>query len=161
MRLWASLYGAIWVVFLEFLLAMAPQGRPWSLYAHFALGFAIVAIAYYNFDAVRGTTVPGRVRRIASATFYLSILMAVLGVPLVFNVGAAWPIVPGVSVWNLILLLHVANAFAVITQMAATAIAYDMWEEKEFLQETRPGEVPADPNRPGVRGVGPPEGSAR
>jgi hypothetical protein len=148
MRLWAALYGAIWIVFVEFLLAMAPQGRPYSLYGHFALGFGIVAIAYYNFDALRRTTAPGRVKRIASATYYLAIVTAVLGIPLVFNVGAGWPLVPGITVWNLIMLVHVANAFAIITQMAATAIAFDMWEEKEFLGETRPGEIPPNPSNP-------------
>jgi hypothetical protein len=29
--------------------------------------------------------------------------------------------------------------------MAAVAIAYDMWAEKEFLEETRPGEIPPNP----------------
>jgi hypothetical protein len=149
MRLWAAFYGAIWVVFLEFILAMAPQARPFTLYGHYALGFAIVAIAYYNFVAVRATTVPGRLKRIASATLSLSVLMAVLGPPLAFNVGSAWTILPGVTVWNLILLLHVTTAFGIITQMAGTAVAYDMWEEKEFLELTKVGDVPPDPNRPG------------
>jgi len=57
-------------------------------------------------------------------------------------VGAGWPILFGLTVWNLIIFIHVVNAFAIITQMAAVAIAYDMWEDKEFLQDTHPGEVP-------------------
>ncbi|MGP8078117.1 MAG: hypothetical protein ACLQD8_03820 [Thermoplasmata archaeon] len=142
MRLWATLYGTIWIVFLEFLLSMAPQGRPWILYAHYGLGFVIVGIACVNSRALRQTTAPGRLKRIASATFSMSILMAVLGVLLVLGLGTGWPVFPGVTVWNLILLLHVATAFGIITQMAAVAIAHDMWEDKEFLQETRPGEVP-------------------
>ncbi|MGA8663704.1 MAG: hypothetical protein WB809_01340 [Thermoplasmata archaeon] len=150
-RLWGALYGAIWVVFLEFLFSVVPQGRPWVLYAHYALGFLIVPLAYYNYRALRQTSVPGRIKRIVSATFSMSILMAILGPLLIFNVGAGWGVFSGVTVWNLILLLHVTTAFGIITQMAAVAIAYDMWEEKEFLQETRPGEIPRDPNRSGTR----------
>ncbi|MGC1583770.1 MAG: hypothetical protein WA766_19980, partial [Candidatus Acidiferrales bacterium] len=100
---------------------------------------------YYNYHALRQTTVPVRVKRIVSATFSMAVMMAVLGPLLLFNVGASWPVITGVTVWNLILLIHVLTAFGIITQMAATAIAYDMWEEKEFLQETRPGEIPRAP----------------
>ncbi len=142
MRLWVALYGTIWVVLLEFLLSMVPQGRPWVLYAHFVLGSLIVGITYYNYHALKQTTVPGRVKRIVSATFSVAVMMAVIGTLLVFNAGAGWPVIMGVTIWNLILLIHVVTAFGIITQMAATAIAYDMWEEKEFLQESKPGEIP-------------------
>jgi hypothetical protein len=145
MRLWVALYGAIWVVFLEFLLAMIPFGQPYLISLHAVLAFVIVFIAYSNFVALRKTTVPGRVKRVASVTFSLAVLMAVLGPLLMFNVGAGWPIFYGITVWNAILFVHVVNAFAIITQMAAVAIAYDMWEEKEFLEETRPGEIPPNP----------------
>jgi hypothetical protein len=144
-RLWAGLYGAIWVVFLDFLFAMIPFGQPFLVYLHSGLGFIILAIVYYNFTALRKTTVPGRVKRIASATFYLSILMAILGPLLLLNVGTGWRIFDDVTVWNGILFIHVTTAFGIITQMAATAIAFDMWEEKEFLEETRPGEIPLNP----------------
>ena len=149
MRLWASLYAAIWVVFLEFLLAMIPFGQPYLIYLHAGLGVIVLVIAYYNFVALRATAVPGRVKRIASATFYLAILMVILGLAVFFNLGAGWKLLDGITVWNGILFLHVVNAFAIITQMAAVAIAYDMWEDKEFLQETRPGEMP--PNSARVR----------
>ena len=145
MRLWAVLYLAIWVVFIEFLFAMIPQGQPLLSYLHYGLGFVIVGLAYYNFTALRQTTVPGRVKRIAYATLYLAVLVVILGIPLAFHVGTGWPILSGLTVWNLIIFLHVVNAFAILTQMAAVAIAYDMWEEKEFLQETKPGEVPPAP----------------
>jgi hypothetical protein len=45
----------------------------------------------------------------------------------------------------MILFLHVMIGFAIITQAAAVAIAYDMWEDKEFTKETAPGEVPDMP----------------
>jgi len=41
--------------------------------------------------------------------------------------------------------MHVMNGFAIITQAAAVAIAYDMWVDREFAKETAPGEVPAMP----------------
>jgi len=151
MRLWQALYGTIWVVFLEFLLSMAPQGRPWTLYSHYALGFIVVGIAYSNYRALRATTAPGRIKRIVYATFAMSVLMAILGPLLVFNIGASWPVLAGITVWNLILLVHVTTAFGIITQMAATAIAYDMWEDKEFLQETTAGEQPRTPSAAATR----------
>ena len=145
MKLWGALYGMIWLVLLEFLLAMIPLAHPFLIYAHPGVGLLIVLVAYYNFGALRATTAPGRIKRIASATFSLSILMVVLGALVYFNVGSSWQILFGVSVWGAILFFHIVNAVAIITQAAATAIAYDMWEEKEFLNETRPGEVPPAP----------------
>jgi hypothetical protein len=72
--------------------------------------------------------------------------MAVLGLLLWFNVGSDWVVpVANVSVYRVLLLLHVANALAIITQLAAVAIAYDMWEDHEFEKETEPGDVPAAP----------------
>jgi hypothetical protein len=145
MRLWGVLYLAIWVVLLEFLLAMIPEGQSVLVYFHAALGFLIVLLAYYNRTALRQTTAPGRIKRIAAATFSLSIVLAVLGPLIFFNLGSGWPILFGLTFWNGLVLLHVVTAFAVITQMASTATAYDMWEEKEFLKETQPGEVPPPP----------------
>ena len=145
MKLWVSLYAMIWIVLIEFLLAMTPQAPDGLLYAHIVLGLGIIGLAYYNFDGVRKTGVPGRVKRVAKSSFDLSIVMAVLGLLLVAGIGRDWTILFGVTVWGLILLIHVVNAFAIITQAAAVAIAYDMWEDKEFVKDTAPGEVPAHP----------------
>ncbi len=151
MRLWMALYGMIWIVLVEFLLAMTPGSSIVLFYLHIALGLGIVGLAYYNFSGVRGTAVPARVKRIARSTLQLSIGMAVLGLLLIFRVGAEWTILFGVTVGGVILFLHVFTAFAIITQAAAVAIAYDMWEDKEFVKETTPGSVPARPapNPPG------------
>jgi len=143
MRLWAALYLAIWVVLLEILLGLWPD-PPWVVpYCHLALGIGIAAIAYYCFDGLRKTRVPARVKRVARASWSLALLVVVLGFLLWFNVGASWTI-PGLSlsVYRAFLFLHVVNAIAVITQMAAVAIAYDMWEDREFERETEPGHVP-------------------
>jgi len=151
MKLYAALYGMIWVVLLEMLLSMSPFGRPWTTYLHIGLGVLLIALAYSNYVALRASTVPGRVKRVASATLGLCILMAPLGVLIFFNVGTGWAILFGISVGSVIYLFHVVNAFAIITQAAAAAIAFDMWEEKEFLAETLPGEVPPAPSPSGVR----------
>jgi hypothetical protein len=143
MKLWAALYVAIWIVFFEFLFGLWPARPTVVPYVHLALGFAIILVTYYCFDGVRKTRVPGRVKRVAQASWDLSIVGAVLGFLLWVNVGAGW-VVPFVhlTVFNGILLLHVVIALAIITQLAAVAIAYDMWEDHEFAKETEPGEIP-------------------
>lgn len=144
MRLWSALYAAIWVVFFEFLFGLWPAPPAPVPYLHLVLGLGIVLIAYYCYAGLRRTRVPGRVKRVARASFGLSILVAILGFLLWFNVGTDWVIpLVNLSIYRGILFLHVANAIAVITQLAAVAIAYDMWEDHEFEKETDPGEVPA------------------
>ena len=148
MKLWQTLYAMIWIVFIEFLLAMATHvvDAPVLIYVHAALGVGLVALAFNNFDGVRRSTIAGRVKRTAKSTFQLSILTAVLGVVLLFPDPLSWTVpVINLSLFYLILFVHVVNAFAIITQAAAVAIAYDMWEDKEFQTETAPGEVPAMP----------------
>lgn len=146
MKLWQALFAMIWIVFLEFLLVMTPDAPSWVVWVHVGLGLIIIGLALNNYNGVRQTTIAGRVKRTAKSTFQLSVLMAVLGVLLVLDIGQDWVIpVLGVSIYGLILFFHVVNAFAIITQSAATAIAYDMWEDKELDQVTTPGEVPPPP----------------
>ncbi len=145
MKLWIALYAMIWIVFIEFLLAMTPGASIVLLYLHIALGVVIIGLASYNFNGLRGTAVPGRVKRIARSTLQLSVAIGVLGFLLYFSIWAARPILAGVTFGGLILFLHVVVAFGIITQAAAVAIAYDMWEDREFAKETAPGEVPEMP----------------
>ena len=144
MKLWASLYAAIWVVLLEILLGLWPHPPLIIPYLHLVLGLIIVWIAYSNRTGLVATRVPGRVKRIAGVTLAFAILMVFLGLLLWFNVGGSWTVL-GISVFQGILVLHVVFAMAIITQMAAAAIAYDMWEDHEFDKETAPGEVPPAP----------------
>jgi hypothetical protein len=146
MKLWVTLYAMIWIVLIEFLLAMTPGGSLLLIYLHVVLGVAIVGLAFYNFSGIRKTRVAGRVKRIAQTSFILSIVVAILGALLFFGVGKTW-VIPliNVSSYGLILFLHVINSFAIITQAAAVAIAYDMWEDREFIKETEPGIVPPLP----------------
>ena len=145
MKLWSSLYLLIWVSFLAFPLATIPNPGPVVPYLHALVGLAIILLAYSNSEKLRATTVPGRVKRIARASFQLSVLMAVLGILLWFNAGASIPLLWGRSVYDLLIFFHLVNAVAITTQAAAVAIAYDMWEDKEFLKETLPGEIPPPP----------------
>lgn len=113
---------------------------------HVILGVAIVGIAYYNFSGVKKTTIAGRVKRTAQAYFNFSIAMLILGLLLTFDIGATW-IIPlvNISIYSIVLFIHIAVALAMITQAAAVAIAYDMWEEKEFNEQTPAGSVPPAP----------------
>lgn len=142
---WKTLYAMTWLVVVAFLLAMWPRAPAWAAYAHAALGVGLVLLASGNARAVRATAVPGRVKRTARSTVQLSVGAAVLGALLLFDVGAGWTLLFGVTVWALLLLLHVVLAIAVLAQAAAVGMSYDMWEEKEFLAETAPGDVPALP----------------
>ena len=125
---------------------MTPGASTILIYLHVILGAAIVGLAFYNFSGIRMTRVPGRVKRISKVSLNIAILVAILGALLFFEVGKAW-VIPliNVSIYGLILFFHVINSFAIITQAAAIAIAYDMWDDKEFLKETEPGIVPPMP----------------
>ena len=136
MKLWMSLYAMIWVVFIEFLLEMTPGASIVLRYLHIVLGLVIIGLAWYNFNRVRWTTVPGRVKRIAKVTFQLSVVIGILGLLLYFGFGTS-PILFGITFRG-----NVVVGFAIITQAAAVAIAYDMWEDKEFAKEAAPGDVP-------------------
>lgn len=143
MKLWISLYAMIWIVFLECMFLMIPTSSVYLLYLHIALGFAIIGLAFYNFRRLLATTVPGRVKRIARVIIWMAILDGAFGILVYFQVGAEWATLLGVTVGGLMLLLHDAISFAIITQAAAVAIAHDMWEGKEFEKESEPGKVPA------------------
>ncbi len=146
-KLWMLLYAMIWIALLEFLLVMTPTADSTVLvYLHIVVGVGILGLAYYNFDQLRRTKVPGRVKRIAKATFSLAIVTAILGLLIRFDIGKGLSIpLIGIDILGILLFIHVVCAFAIITQAAAVAIAYDMWEDREFEKETEVGEVPALP----------------
>jgi len=152
MKLWQGLFGMIWIAFVEFLIVMSTHVTTFAslatplIYVHAALGFGMILLALNNFYGVRNTTIAGRVKRTAQSTFQLSILMAILGVILLFKDSLSWQVpLINLSLFYILVFVHVVNAFAIITQAAAVAIAYDMWEDKEFNQETKAGEIPAMP----------------
>jgi hypothetical protein len=135
----------IWIVLMEFLLVMTPALNKDLLDLHIFLGIFIVGLSFYNFGRLRGTSVPGRVKRIALTTGLMTVMAGIFGIFLYSNLGANVMIFLGVTMWEVFLFLHDLAAFAIITQAAAVAIAYDMWEDKEF-EESLPGTVPAAPS---------------
>lgn len=145
MKLWASLYGMIWLVFIEIWLGFTPIVPPVPLYVHIVLGVLIVGLAYNNYTKLRNARTVGRIKRTARATFGLSLLMAILGAGIYFHVGGNIGVVSGVTVESGLRFLHFVNAMAVFAQVAATAVVYDVWEEKEFERVSEPGEIPAAP----------------
>ncbi len=146
MKLWMTLYAMIWIALIEFLLVMIPVGSLVMLYLHIVLGIAIIGLAFYNFSGVRKSRVMGRVKRIAQASLNLSVWTGIFGAVLFFDIGRTLTIpVINTSIYGLILFFHIICAFAIITQAAAIAIAYDMWEDKEFVTETEPGIVSPNP----------------
>ena len=146
MKLWITLYAMVWIALIEFLLVMTPGASSVLIYLHIVIGAAIIGIAFYNFSGIRRTRVMGRVKRIAQASYNISMTAGISGVLIFFDIGKT-PVIPVIntSIYGLILFFHVICAFAIITQAAAIAIAHDMWEEKEFEKETEPGVVPPNP----------------
>ena len=150
MKTWQGLYAMVWVSFLAFLLEMTrfvfPALSTALLAAHVGVGVAIVGLAYANFSRLLATTVPGRVKRIAKSTLQMAVAAGVIGVLLGLRLGETLVIpLVGVSIFNVFQFFHAVVAFAIITQAAAAAIGYDMWEEREFEKESEPGVVPPNP----------------
>ena len=148
MKLWVSLYGFFWFAVLQIalgvFLAVGPRPPGFVPYLHAGIGAVVVVWAFFNFRGVRATRVPGRTKRTVAATFAIAVLMVLLGLLLWFGVGAGASLF-GVSVDEGIALLHLIGALAIVTQAASTATGFDMWEEREFEQETEPGVVPVPP----------------
>ena len=143
MKVWAGLYGMVWLAFLELLVAIDPRPPSWSIYVHVGLGLLIVLLAAVNFRKVRTSRAPGRIKRTVRATLALSLVAAILGVLLWGEVGTTVPVLLGYSLWDVLHVLHVVNALAIFAQAASAATAFDMWEEKEFERATEPNEIPA------------------
>ena len=148
MKLWASLYGFFWFAVLQIVLgvflAVGPGPAGPVAYLHAGVGGAVVVWSFFNVRAVRATRAPGRTKRTVAATFAIAVLMIVLGLLLWFGVGSGANVL-GVSVDEGIGVLHLIGALAIVTQAASTATGFDMWEEREFEQETEPGAVPVPP----------------
>jgi len=147
MKTWVMPYATIWLAFVEFLLVMTPiESGGVATVLHVTLGTLIVVLTFETSRRLRATRVPGRVKRIAVSTFQLSVAAGIIGFVLAtrFGTDLLLPFL-GVSLQGVLGFLHVVLAFAIITQAAAVAIAHDMWEDREFEQETEPGSVPPPP----------------
>jgi hypothetical protein len=140
MKTWAVMYALIWASFFQiflivFLLSVLPSAGflyEATIAVHVAVGIAVIFLAVTSFRLVNATTCPDRIKRISKTTAILGGVQGLLGVILLalmhFNIST--------TIQNLVLLLHVVNALAIIAQASSAATAFDMWEEREF-------EVPA------------------
>ncbi len=130
MKIWAALYGMVWLIALEFLtLFLLPRGSDIARWLHVLLGVGIVALAFVNANNLAATPAPARVKRIAKALFGMSAAGAAFGVLLYYNIS------PSLFGWlqgGPIYMLHIMMALAIVTQAASIATSYDMWEEKEY-----------------------------
>jgi hypothetical protein len=124
------MYLLVWVTFLEMLIILfTPVGYTYSVDLHAGVGLVMIGLAYYVFRGVKRSECPERVKRITRATLYMAIACGVFGVLLDAPLGLT---LSGFAN-TFVLFVHFSIAIAVITQASATALAYDMWEEKEFL----------------------------
>lgn len=138
MKTWSLMYGLVWAAFFQILIILFPVfGVNIAVGLHVVVGIIVLSLAYYSFARVRATACPDRIKRITKTTAYLGIAQGVLGILLYASIQfKAGSIIQGV-----ITFVHVATALAIITQASSSATAYDMWEEKEFIQGSNP--IPA------------------
>lgn len=131
MKTWHATYGLIWVAFLNILIGLfQPFGYPVIIPVHAVVGLLVLSLAYIVQRRVSASQCPDRIKRITRTTWYLAILQLILGALLVSAISMS----VGGWVLTLIVLIHVANALAIVTQASSSATAFDMWEEKEFMQ---------------------------
>ena len=145
MKVWASLYGFFWLSVVQVLVGVTIVAGVSSSsmlpYLHAGIGAAVVVWAFLNFRAVRASRAPGRTKRTVAATFAIAVLMVILGILLWLGVESGVGALGG-TVSDGIGFVHLLLALAITTQAASTATGFDMWEEREFEQETEPGVVP-------------------
>jgi len=129
MRTWAAMYLVIWLAFFEILLVLFPAfSYAINITLHGILGIGILALAFYIQRAVRMTSCPARIKRIAVTTFAFAVFQGVLGLALAAGINQSW----GSTYTDIMSFLHVGASIAIITQASSSATAFDMWEEKEF-----------------------------
>jgi hydrogenase maturation factor len=138
MKTWSVLYGLIWASFAQiflivFLLSVVPSsGTEYdaTIGLHIVIGIIVIALAAISSRLVRKSGCPDRIKRISRTTMILAGFQGVLGIILYalmqFYSSAT-------TAQDVVLLLHVGTALAIISQASSSATAYDMWEEKEFL----------------------------
>lgn len=139
MKLWALLFGMIWVVVAQFMLALFPLASLASdtlLYAHAGLGAGLVVLAVVAYHELARTRAPRRIKNVARASLPVMGIMVVTG-PILFAVAVSGANVPGgTDVLGVVLALHVVGALAILAHTTAAAVTYDMWDEKEFDTES-------------------------
>jgi threonine/homoserine efflux transporter RhtA len=142
MRTWALMYALIWVSFLQIIIVLFPiLGSFLSNGLHLLTGILIAVMAYNISVRVRSTSCPDRIKRITLTTRNLSVFEGLLSIPPYLSSALGFDL----PFTYIIDFLHVVIAIAIITQASASANAFDMWKEKEFLQLQKSGRLPCEP----------------
>jgi hypothetical protein len=134
LTIWKQLYALVWLAFLQIVIAIiaitVSAFKIYLVYAHTFLGLVILILAFSNNAQIKKTEAPSRLKRIVKSTAGLAALQIILGAIAFLSVVLGMEI-PFVDV---ITLLHLMVALAIITQASSVATAYDMWEEKEYTK---------------------------
>jgi hypothetical protein len=136
MEVWKPMYLMIWIALFQILFILFSP-LPYSEAVHVLIGIAILGLAFHVSLTVSRTSCPDRIKRITKATRNLAVLQGALGIALAVGIALSWGSLYG----NVVSVLHVANAVAIIAQASSSATAYDMWEEKEFQLPPLPGKA--------------------
>ena len=135
MENWKNMYLVIWIAFLQILFILfSPLGDTLNLPVHVVIAIVILGLTFTIYRNVSRTACPDRIKRITKTTWYLAIFQGVLGIVLALGVVLSF----GSIYVEVVSILHVGNALAIITQASSSATAYDMWEEKEFVVPSSP-----------------------
>jgi len=135
LKVWQTLYAIIWLMLLEVLFQSKAIDFQGVEYVHMLLGVLVLALAVYNYVNVNKTAAPDRTKRILKALVTFGTVQPILGI-IVF-VGGVYNLY-GICNMGIVQFLHLVVAIAMITQASSAATSYDMWEEKEFLQPSKP-----------------------
>jgi len=123
------MYLVIWVAFFQIMFILfSPLSDMLNLSVHVVIAVVILGLAFTIYRNISRTSCPVRIKRITKTTWYLAVFQGVLGI--VLGLGVILSL--GSIYVEVVSLLHVGNALAIITQASSSATAYDMWEEKEF-----------------------------
>ena len=131
MQLWKKLYNTVWLAFFACILIPRWMGASIGLSIHVLLGLFLLAMTITNARKLASLPVPSRLKRISKVTMVFAIIQTILGLAL----GGLQPLVPDLPyVTSALHAIHIVCAFAILAQASSVATAYDMWEEKEFLE---------------------------
>lgn len=131
MQLWQRLYGTVWLAFFSCVIIPRWTGIRIGLSMHVLLGLAMLGLTWINARSLKSMPVPARLKRIGNATVGFAVFQLLCGLAF----GAVMHFLPGLRVAaSALRIIHVVCALTVLAQASSLATAYDMWEEKEFLE---------------------------
>jgi heme A synthase len=131
---WASFFQIFLIVLLLSILPGTGLVYNITIGVHILLGLAVISLAFLSSRTVAATRCPNRIKRISRATAILAGVQGLLGVILFLLIRFN----QSITLQNVVLLMHIVIALAIIAQASSAATAFDMWEEREFETKTVP-----------------------